>query len=289
MKIAGFSFVRNAIKLDYPIVQALQSILPLCDEIIVAVGNSEDDTRNLVSNIDPKIKVVDTVWDDTLKSGGTVLADETNKAFRAVDPSADWCIYIQGDEVLHEDGLDNVMHAMKKWKDHKEVDGLLFNYRHFYGSYDYIGMESQWYRHEIRVIRNDKSIFSYKDAQGFRKGNNEKLRVKPVNAFIHHYGWVHDIRTMISKWAVRDHFMHGKETDPNKIELPEDYLSQANIVLKKFEGTHPGVMRERVERMNWPFEYDEKKNKLKPKDLFKGAIEKVTGHRPFDYKNYKII
>src|SRR4051812_7886767 len=106
MKVSGFSFIKNAIKYQYPVVEALRSILPVCDEVVVAVGRSDDDTRNLVASIDPKIRIIDTEWDETLKEGGRVLAVETDKAFHAVSPDADWCFYIQGDEVLHEDGYD---------------------------------------------------------------------------------------------------------------------------------------------------------------------------------------
>ncbi|MES2882223.1 MAG: glycosyltransferase family 2 protein, partial [Bacteroidota bacterium] len=199
MKVSGFSFIRNAIKFQYPIVEALQSILPLCDEVVVAVGNSTDGTRELVASIDSKIKIIDTVWDDTLADGGQVLADETNKALKAIADDTDWCFYVQGDEVLHEDGYDEIYRAMQQWKEDDKVDGLLFNYLHFYGSFDYVGASSQWYRNEIRVVRNNKNIFSFKDAQGFRKGGNKKLLVKPLQAYIHHYGWVREPEVMWAK------------------------------------------------------------------------------------------
>jgi len=48
MKVSGFTFVRNAIRYDYPVVEAIQSILPLCTELVVAVGNSDDDTLQLI-------------------------------------------------------------------------------------------------------------------------------------------------------------------------------------------------------------------------------------------------
>src|SRR6478672_9212570 len=95
MKVVGFSFIRNAEKYNYPVVEALSSILPLCDELVVAVGNSEDNTRSLIEHLDPKIRIVDTVWDESLNVQGHVLAAETDKAFQAIDASADWCIYIQ--------------------------------------------------------------------------------------------------------------------------------------------------------------------------------------------------
>src|SRR5690606_12122201 len=105
----------------------------------------------------------------TLRTGGRVLAVETDKAFNAIDDDTDWCFYIQGDEVMHERYLQTVLAEMQRWKDDRRVDGLLFKYLHFYGSYDYVGTSSKWYPNEIRIIRKDKSIYSYKDAQGFRK------------------------------------------------------------------------------------------------------------------------
>ncbi len=84
MKVTGFSFIKNAVKFQYPIVEALSSILPICDEIIVAVGNSQDNTRDLVAAVDPKIRILDSIWNDNLKKGGRVLAVETDKAFQAI-------------------------------------------------------------------------------------------------------------------------------------------------------------------------------------------------------------
>jgi hypothetical protein len=289
MKVSGFSFIRNAVKYQYPVVEALRSILPLCDEIVVAVGRSEDNTRELVAAIDPKIRILDTVWDDSLREGGKVLAVETQKAFKAIAPDSDWCVYIQGDEVLHEDGIGEVRRAMERWKDNKEVDGLLFKYRHFFGSYDYTGNESKWYRHEIRVVRNDPDIYSYRDAQGFRKGNNEKLNVKRVNAYIHHYGWVQDPTTMRAKFAVKDKINFNRETDERELIVPPDYPLLMVKSLEKFRGTHPKVMQDRVARIPWKFDYDMSRNRLELKDHFKNLVEKIVGKRMFDYKNYREI
>ena len=127
-----------------------------------------------MQNIDPeKIKIVKTQWDESLREGGRVLALETDKAFAGVAKDSNWAFYIQGDEVVHEKYLDTMYEGMLKYKDDWRIDGLLFKYLHFYGSYDYVGASSKWYKNEIRVIRNDKSIYSYRDAQGFGK---EKMK-----------------------------------------------------------------------------------------------------------------
>lgn len=290
MKVTGFSFIRNAVKFQYPIAEALRSILPLCDEVVVAVGRSDDNTRDLVAALSPKIRIIDTVWDEGLRVGGRVLAVETDKAFQAIGPEADWCIYIQGDEVMHEDGHDEVRKAMARWKDDKGIDGLLFKYRHFYGSYDYIGTSSNWYKNEIRVIKNDRNIYSYRDAQGFRKEDNQKLRVKPLNAYIHHYGWVREPETMQAKQNNFGSLYSGGDHPMDDTKLYTGAFNYGQIdALERFTGQHPAVMQDRITRMNWKFDYDLSYNRQKPKERFKNLVEKITGKRPFDYKNYIVV
>lgn len=289
MKVVGFSFIKDAVKMQYPIAEAIRSILPLCDEVIVAVGQSADGTRELVAGIDKKVKIIDTVWDFNLKESGKLLAAETDKAFHAIPADADWCIYIQGDEVMHEDGYEEIRAAMMQWKDNKKVDGLLFNYRHFFGSYNYVGIEAHWYRHEIRIIKNDPSVFSFRDAQGFRKGDNEKLRVKPLKAFIHHYGWVQSPHMMKVKNDFKAKIYHNGEYDENVVVVPEGYASSLVNALQKYTHTHPAVMQERIARANLFFDYNESANKLSLKDRFKNMSQKVLGTRLFDYKNYKLL
>jgi len=295
MKVSGFTFIRNATKFDYPIVEAIKSILPICDNFVVAVGNSDDNTLNLIQNIDKqKIRIIETIWDDSLemKKGGKVFASETDKAFQAITMESDWAFYIQGDEVVHEKYLDSIYSSMEKWKDEEKVDGLLFNYLHFYGSYDYTGLSPKWYGHEIRVIKNNKSIYSFRDAQGFRKSNNEKLSVKPIDAFIYHYGWVKEPGTMMKKAINANSFyqdknfikrLKSKESNGSK---EFDYSSIDSLSL--FTETHPKVMEERIRRKNWTFEHDISFNRLSLRYRGKIFIKKYLGINTY-YENYRVI
>lgn len=288
MKVTGISFIRNAIKYDYPIVEAILSILPICDEFIVAVGNSDDETLTLIQNIDPqKIKIIQTTWDDHLREGGRVLADETNKALKEVSEDTDWVFYIQGDEVIHEKYLPAIQKAMQDNLKNQDIEGLLFNYLHFYGSYDYVGDSYQWYRREIRVIRNDQSIYSYKDAQGFRKANDQKLKVKLIDAFVYHYGWVKDPKAMQKKQENFNKYWHDDEWVNQNISKRDDFDYSQIDMLKKFTGSHPKVMQNRIQQKNWHFDRDMSYNKLKFKDKLKKIIEKLTGGYIIgEYKNY---
>lgn len=285
MKVSGFSFIRNALKYDFPIVEAITSILPICDDFYVAVGKSEDETLDLIRKIAPdKIKIIETVWDDTLREGGKVLAVETDKAFQSIPSDTDWAFYIQGDEVVHEKYLPEIKAQMEQWKDDDKVDGLLFKYKHFYGSYDYVGNSMQWYPHEIRVIKNNKNIYSYSDAQGFRINDNKKLNVKPIDAYIYHYGWVKP-----------PNVQEKKVTDFQKLWHPDTWIknnfkfdNSGHGLLEKFEGKHPKAMHQLIGKKNWLFNYDEKQNKLSMKHKLKQLIKKHFGYE-IGYKNYKIV
>ena len=288
MKVTGFSFIRNAIKYDYPIVEAIRSILPLCDDFIVAVGNSDDDTLQLIQNIDPlKIKIIETVWNNSRREGGAVLATETNKAFQAVPKDTDWAFYIQGDEVVHEKYYDEIRNQMLRWKDDEKVDGLLFHYKHFYGSYDYVATAPNWYRNEIRIIRNNKKIYSYRDAQGFRKDDDKKLRVKPIDAYIYHYGWVRHPRFMQNKISDFAKWYHDDDWIDSNIAKASEFDYSNIDLLSRFDEKHPEVMMKRIGRINWSFDHDISRSRLSLKSRFKLLVEKLTGYRIFEYRNYK--
>lgn len=291
MKVCGFTFIRNAEKFDFPIVEAIQSVLPVCDLIVVAVGKSTDKTREIIQNISTgKIKIIDTVWNEKLVIGGAVYADETNKAFDAVPAEFDWCFYIQGDEVVHENDLPLIQKTMKNNLDKPKVEGLLFNYLHFFGTYDYVGDCRHWYRKEIRILRNNKSIRSYRDAQGFRF-DNRKLHVAPVEAQIYHYGWVRHPRFMQDKInAVKIFYDGNSEEEASNTQGKEIFNYSAEYdALAKFEGTHPAVMKNRIARLNWKVEVDLNKVNMKPKYRLLYKIEKWFGVRLFEYKNYKLL
>ena len=289
MKVAGFTFIKNAIIYDYPIVEAINSILPLCDEVYVALGKSDDETEASIRAIHPeKIKILKTLWDEELKQGGQVLAVETNKAFQAIPEFYDWCFYIQGDEAVHEKYLPTIKEALLAYKTNKNVDGLLFKYLHFYGSYNYIGNSSGWYKNEIRIIKNNKKIYSYKDAQGFRKNINEKLNVKPISAYIYHYGWVKNPKAMQRKQEELNKLWHDETwIDKNVLKVEEFDYSQIDSLMK-FTGTHPKVMLQRIANKNWNFEFDLKYNKTKIKDKLKQIALKLFGWE-IGYKNYKKV
>src|SRR6202012_2022295 len=292
MKVSGFTFIRNAVRNDYPVVEAITSVLPLCDEFVVALGNSEDETAELVKGINsPKIKVINTVWDDSLRDGGAVFAAQTDIAFDSISPDADWAFYIQGDECVHEKYLPLIKKEMEDNLADSKVEGLLFKYLHFYGSYDYYGHSRRWYRREIRIVRNNNAIHSYRDAQGFR-WNDRKIQVKLIDAYIYHYGWVKPPSGLANKLRNFNRFYHDDawmaENLPETFEFDYTYKNPDRLI--HFTSAHPAVMQSRIAATNWNLNIDlkalNKKMTFRRKALQK--IEDWTGWRVSEYRNYKL-
>ncbi|MCB0394682.1 MAG: hypothetical protein KDD25_08985, partial [Bdellovibrionales bacterium] len=201
--------------------------------------------------------------------------------------SNDWCFYIQCDEVLHERDIVPVLKKMEQFEKNDSVEGLLFNYIHFYGSYDVIARARNWYRKEVRAVKKNSGIQSWADAQGFRV-NEQKPKVKESGASIYHYGWVKPPQQMGQKKKLLDRLWHGNKKDSENDSF--DFKTQYG--LQHFKGSHPSVMMERVREQNWKFEPKKPVLSWDKKDwnyFASDVLEKVTGHRIGEYKNYRLI
>ena len=283
MRIAGFTFVSNAVRLDFPIVPAIRSILPLCAEVVVNVGPSTDETLDLIRGInDPRVRIIHGEWDNSL--GRRMLSAETQRALDAVQ--GDWGIYIQADEVLHESGLPRLEAAMRDSLDDPRVEALLVDYLHFYRNFDTVATNRTWYRREARVVRLGCGAKSYEDAQGFRVGPGaRRIRARRTGAVMHHYGWARPIDALRSKRDLDQVIYHeGRDHRPRVAELPP-----WQVGLRRFTGSHPAVAKEWIAQrhhMGAPgFQapvWTARMAQLAASQL----LEQVTGWRAFEYRNY---
>jgi len=292
MTISGFTYVRNGLELGYPFIESIRSILPICAEVVVAVGDSHDGTREAVQAIDPvKIRIVDTVWDMNLRKGGQVFAQQANAALDAI--TGDWAFHIQADEVIHENDLPKIEAAIRENDGNPDVDGFIQPFLHFWGSYKYIRTSRRVHRHEIRVFRNDKLVRSYKDSQGFRIYNSQedytsgakgkKLKVLKIDAPIYHYNAVRPPQQMLKK--INNFVIHWNDTNTDKAF---DYQKVDKV--EPFTGEHPALMKEWIEASDWDFQFDPSKAYWrKKKDKYLQPIEDFLGIRFGEYKNYVLL
>lgn len=311
MTIGGYTFVRNATKLAYPLKESILSIIDLVDEFIIAYieGDDDDTTLEVLQSIkSDKIRIVKMDWIiDKFKKNThySYLSDVAKKECKS-----DWLFYLQVDEVVHEKYLQTIKKACQYYLEDKKVEGLLFNYRHFWGDYNHCFIGNGWYPREVRIIRNLPEIHSWRDAQSFRyysqfepttefyqsKKVTRKLNVVGIPCEIYHYGWVRPPCAMSTKQSRGANTWHGTKTDPERIDFDYGPLNK----VPKFNDSHPRVMEERIDSMEWKqkLQYNGvlevnrslyKHEKLRYK--LKGWIElNLLGGREIGgFRNYKIV
>jgi hypothetical protein len=298
VKISGFSFSKNADTLYYPVAESIRSILPICDEFVIAVGKGApgDRTREQIVSInDPKIRIIDTQWENGPGNGTHVFAEQTDRALKAC--TGDWCFYLQTDEAVHERFLPSIRNRCRELLDDKEVEGILFSYRHFWGDYDHYHISHKWYPYEIRVVRNGIGVSSWRDAQSFRI-NGRKLRVAMAGAEIYHYGWVRPPVIMQEKRRQMELAYHvSGEVEALLSRRPHFFDYGPLNRLARFTGAHPEVMREWIAKMDWQGQLDyEGKSKARfPHDRFKYRLltfleQKLLGGRRIGgFRNYRLL
>lgn len=311
MTISGYTFVRNAIKLAYPLKESILSILDLVDEFVIAFieGDEDDTTLQVIESINSsKIKIIKAKWEPEKYEQNTLYAYLSDVA--KAKCKGDWLFYLQVDEVVHEKYLSQIKKACNYYLSIPKVEGLLFDYRHFWGDYDHCFTHHGWYPQEIRVIRNLPQIHSWRDAQSFRyyakfeptttyyqsKKEARKLRVAKITAEIYHYGWVRPPYTMSTK---QDRMIKTWDSSTKNVKIADYDYGPLNRV-PKFTDTHPTVMLKRVDAMSWKNELQYKGEVLKGRRLYKHEkikykirswieLNLLGGREIGGFKNYKIV
>ena len=299
MLISGFSYIRNGFEFGYPFLEAFRSILPICEELVVTVGDSHDGTREAIAGLDPaKIRIVDTVWDMNLRQGGQIFAQQANAALDQI--RGRWGFHIQADEVIHENDLERVRKAVLQFDADQRIEGLLFPFLNFWGSYHYVGASRRWHRCEVRVIRNQPGVRSYRDSQGFRvySGTDacrlgtepgRKLRVKKIDVPVYHYNYVRPPVLMKKKEDYFHRFWHDDGWLTKNLGDGDKTDYRINDILVPFAGTHPRLMQPLVDSQDWDFKFDRSQVKLPTKEWLLYQVERLTGWRIGEYRNYKLI
>ena len=288
MKISGFTIVRNAERLDFPVEASIRSILPICDEVVVNVGRSDDHTLELVRGIaDSRIRILETDWD--FSRGEALLREETLRAMRAC--SHRWGICIQADEVLHEAGAPNLRAAVENASIDPRLEGVVVRYRHIFGDPGTEAVNRRWYRREVRAVRLDPAlgIAPYRDAQGFRVGpDRRRVRARLANAEMFHYGWMRSAAALRARGEVDRRLYPGRWVPSSEKAAVLRWFPG----LRPFTGTHPGTVQAWVEARA----HDPERVVTPPffalehlRFYASNIVERLTGARPFEFRNYELV
>lgn len=287
-RISGFTIVRNATILDYPFRESVRSLAKFCDEVIINCGDSDDDTLSICEDLENefagKVRLIRSVWARENQKGGFQLKCQSDAAL--AECRGEWCVYLQADEVLHETDTAALLEGMKRADGREDVDGLVFDYLHFYGNFSYFMKGRNWYRREVRAFKNHRSIEAFRDAQGFRK-QGKRLRAIRSGARVFHYGYVRSAKSMRQKSLEMAQWW-GEKPSLNV----EDCKLVRHVGLRSFSHTHPSVMQERIRRnVDYvdPSKGDRKWDRNELKNAVTLAWEAIFPFRIGEFRNYEIV
>ncbi len=184
---------------------------------------------------------------------GLLFSKETNIALSHC--TGDWALYLQADEVLHEGDYGRIQAVLRRELSNQQVLGFTFRYLHFYG--DYWSVNPWAYHRAVRIIRNTGAVVSCGDAVGFclkEDGgylqSQHRERVRESGATIYHYGWVKPGKVLLEKFRYQVARHHGDNPPAEQAQRlsQETFEFPDYSIMKEFRGTHPAVMKERVDR-----------------------------------------
>ena len=285
MKVSAFTFIKNGEILGYPFVQSIKSILPIVDEFIINVGDSEDNTLKMIQSInDKKIRIIQSKWNDSMTDRGYVYGQQ--KMIAQYNCTGDWAFYIEGDEIYHENDLDRIYMSMKENLNNSDVEALIFDYYHFYGNGNSYLDSPGWYRAEARIIKNSLRTYAPDGLFWLVLDSNKKgryPRARHTGAKCYHYGWVRSEHQMNLKSEKVQKYWGGKA---KKI----DYSQMDQSIIKEFKGSHPKIIKDWLPNENEVFRADPnyKPSKKQKKHRVMITIEKFFGLE-LSKKHYKLV
>jgi glycosyltransferase involved in cell wall biosynthesis len=251
MKISAFTIVRNAIILEYPVVESILSILPIVDEYVVLVGKSQDDTLGLIKGIgSEKIRIIENEWRDDFQRDGLFFSYLTNLALD--ECKGDWAFSLQADEVIHEKDLPALKRLIEDCDKNHAVKAISLRFYHFYG--DYQTYNPYGHRKACRIIRNTGEVINIWDGIAFALRATPETRILEgprehivkSRFWIYHYSSVKHPSKLLQKANLINVHYRGKEAK---------HLSRFQFdlrMVKRFKGTHPKVMEKRIAEFQSP-------------------------------------
>ena len=285
MKVSAFTFIKNGQILGYPFVESIQSILTIVDEFVINVGESEDDTLLVIQSIhSSKIRIIKSKWNDTMQERGFVYGQQ--KMIAQYNCTGDWAFYIEGDEVYHENDLEQIRESMIIHLDDPNVEALAFDFYHFYGNANSYLDSPGWYRSEVRIIKNSVRSYAPDGLFWLVLNSNKKgryPRAKHTGVSCYHYGWLRSQEQMnLKSEKVQKYWAK----DPVKV----DYSQMDQSIIKEFQGSHPEIIKEWLPKESGLYKVDPnyKPTKKQKKHRMMIKFEKFFGV-DLSKKHYKLV
>lgn len=265
MKISGLSFIRNGISLGYPFVEAIRSILPLVDEMIVVVGRSEDGTREAVEAIgDARIRIIDSEWHPRITPKASVLAQQTNLGL--MHCTGDWVVYVQGNELFHERDLPRMRELMTEHLENPKVEGLLIERLVFYGDYKhFVRAYPDRFKYVVRAFKPWNGVYAITTAMTFsvfEKWGERGRALRCIDSGIDMYRY----GKVLSSEAMEYKLKHAPHKLKGDVQVGNDfyYRWQPRDAIRPYRGDHPAVLADRIRAHGFDLDLADARWRTKP-------------------------
>ncbi len=245
--VSGLTIIRNGVRLNYPFIEAIRSALDICDEYIVVAGDSNDETLERLADLDgEKVRIIHTQWSPLVRPQKCLLAQQTNIGLGYC--RGRWCLYLQGNEVLHERDLPRFREMMETHVDNDSIEAMLVERLTFWADYDhYVPVYPRRYKYTARIIRPNIGTYSIRDGMSFAIFDNFSTQGRYPNSIdtgadVYRYDFVHSVEQQARKFSKAVHWSESsQDVDPDFF-----YQHYPRQFIARFEGSHPAVMGNRV-------------------------------------------
>lgn len=245
--VSGLTIIRNGVRLNYPFIEAIRSALPICDEYIVVAGDSDDETLERLAELkDDRVKVIHTEWSPRVTPRKCLLAQQTNIGLGFCRGA--WCLYLQGNEVLHERALPRLRNLMETHERDDSIEAMLLERLTFWSDYrHYLAVYPRRFKYTARIIRPNIGTYSIRDGMSFAVFDNFSTRGRypraiDTGADLYRYDYVHSVEQQARKFADAVH-RSGTSVKADENYFYEYYPRQ---FIARFTDSHPEVMAQRV-------------------------------------------
>jgi glycosyltransferase involved in cell wall biosynthesis len=176
------------------IAQAIQSALPIVDEVVVCDTGSTDKTIEIAKSLGAR--VVEFPWDIPSKG----FSEPRNAAIRAC--TKPWILRLDADEIVPKDHLLNV------WKlaQVENVDAYLVPIRNYQANPFENGWDANWVLSEtLRMFVNDPRIFYTRlvhediDDSLAEMGKSRKVNIVRTQVPLYHFGYLKEKHSLTAK------------------------------------------------------------------------------------------
>lgn len=258
-KSAALFRAANVTIMDYPLEEAVYTALQICDEAVIVMGQSQDDTEQRVWSIfegyEPgrvvmckQYFVYDRGWQQRWWN------------FAVAQTDAEWLLWLDADEAIHEGKVGKIHDLMEK----PDCGLIRFPFLHFYATKDYairmplvhntrMGRRSIGYRMVnwcTDQTPNNAACQVVFGLDGIEANAHswEGEYIEDVDAPIYHYGWCRDATALaISQVKHRAWYADGGGLERGTIPMvrphPFDVKGKlSNGRLARWEGSHPAIM-----------------------------------------------